>query len=521
MALSLRCHRVRSLLVAGLVAESVYLAAAVRLPWWRYGGRLNSWRRILGGGAAKSGSGWDWTLVACVLGILILMAAYLWGWRAVRTRPVSRWIIWAGAVLFALTLFWLLPATSDLFGYLSQAHLFTDLGANPLAEATIGWHGDALLQAYQTRYAARPSAYGPAWVLLSSLGTAGKYDVVVGLFYLKGLALVAYLGCAWLVQQITVEVRPDSALEATYLFAWNPLVLLMAVGGGHNDIVMMAAVMTAAWFLLRRQWGLAFGALALSVWTKYVSAAFIPLFGLYAAQAAIVWGTAGDTETAREPGWLQALGERLRSVHGRHSRLMKATERKLGGVSGGLRKVLLRSTASLVGVTALVVLPFGQPDWMGGALWRLVRPANWQRATPEQATWILIPGLLLFAVAYVLLVVRYAVATHVVHRPGQVGKSVGLRLSEEGAQRSVLLPEVADDPSGKCRFQRLMDTSFAIVLLAFVLGAARSQPWHLIWPAALAGLTSRRWAWPAIIGLSTVMLCAQVWVEWGAPGLGD
>ena len=68
-------------------------------------------------------------------------------------------------------------------------------------------------------------------------------------------------------------------------------------------------------------------------------------------------------------------------------------------------------------------------------------------------------------------------------------------------------------------FRRLADIGFEVSLLAFVLGVARSQPWHLIWPAALAGFSSRWWAWPAVIGLSALMLVAQVWVEWGAPGL--
>jgi hypothetical protein len=68
--------------------------------------------------------------------------------------------------------------------------------------------------------------------------------------------------------------------------------------------------------------------------------------------------------------------------------------------------------------------------------------------------------------------------------------------------------------------QHLANASFLAALLAFVLGAARSQPWHLIWPVALAGLSDRRWAWPVSLGLSAAMLAAQVWVEWGAPGWG-
>jgi hypothetical protein len=64
-----------------------------------------------------------------------------------------------------------------------------------------------------------------------------------------------------------------------------------------------------------------------------------------------------------------------------------------------------------------------------------------------------------------------------------------------------------------------LDTGFLVSLLVFLFGAARSQPWHLIWPASLAGLSTQRWAWPMVILLSALMLVTQIWVEWGTPGL--
>ena len=425
---------------AGLVSEAVYLALAVRLPWWRYGGRLNSWCQILGRGWVPFG--------ACLAGIGVLTGTYLWGWRAVRARQIERWAVWGFAALFATTLFWLMPITADLFNYLSQAHLFTDLGANPLLVAPVEFDGDRLLNAYRTVYSAYPSIYGPAWLLVSTLGTWGSHDVVAGLFCLKALAVVAYLGCAWLLERIAQQVQPASATETLYLFAWNPLVLLMGVGDGHNDIVMMATVLLAVWLLLCERWTLAFGTLALSVWIKYVSAIFLLPFAIYA------WR------------WLV---EQQR--HGPWSALAR----------GGL---------VLVGVSALLLLPFWLTEasgsvepWVAGTVERLMHPVNWQGGTPDLSTWALGAGLLLFGVAYVALVWRLA--------------------------------------RGCVSFQRWADVGFVVSLLPCLLGAARSQPWYLIWPAALAGLSDRRWVWPVVIGLSAVMLAAQVWVEWGAPGMAS
>jgi alpha-1,6-mannosyltransferase len=427
------------LLGAGLLSEAVYVVAVILLPWWRYGGTLSSWSQILG-------EGWL-PLSACLVGAGVLVVAYLLGWRALRTGEVGRRAIWGFAVAFAATLFWLMPITSDLFTYLSHAHMLTDVGVNPLLAAPLDTHLDRVLLAYPAFYVVNPTVYGPAWALISAPGTMGQYDVVGGVFYLKGLAVAGYLGSAWLVERILRQVRPAAALAGLYLFAWNPLVLLMAVGDGHNDMVMMALVLLAAWLMLRERWAVASGALILSVWVKYVSAACLPLFAIYTWR----W-------LAREPA-------------------RKAWP------------VLVRAGLAGVGVSAVVLLPLYAAEgqgavaaWAAGMAKRFLQPANWHLGSLEASTWILGAGLLLFAVAYLFLAWQFS--------------------------------------RGPAQFERLVDATFVVMLLAFLLGAARSQPWHLIWPAALAGLSQRRWAWPVVACLSAFLLWGQIWVEWGTPGLG-
>jgi len=418
------------LLAAGLVSQAVYLATTVRLPWWRYGGRLTSWSDILGEGPAP--------FAACLAGVGVLTVAYLVGWRAVRGGGAAGWLVWSGPVVFAATLFWLLPITADLFVSLSRAYLLTDLGVNPLLHAPAEFPGDRLLSAYRTLYAAQPAVYGPAWVLFAAPATVSRYDVAWGLFYLKGLAVVAFWGSAWLLYRMLRRVRPAWAQEGVYLFAWNPLVLVLGVGDGHNDLVMMAVVLWAFCWLLRQRWVPAFGGLAVAVWIKYVAVVVLPLFILYAWQQARRCG--------RNP-WL----------------------------------LLGRSLGAVVAVSALFLIPLGNLEWMADEVRRLVQPLNWQAGTWGDVGWTMGVGLSLFAVAYAVLVRQMA--------------------------------------HGSGSFQRLANLSFVALLLLFVLGVARSQPWHLIWLLALAGLVDRRWVWWAMVGLSAMLLAAQVWVEWGAPGL--
>jgi hypothetical protein len=364
--------------------------------------------------------------------------------------------------MFAATLFWLTPITSDLYGYLGQAEQFMSRGTNPLLVAAaepsaLDSSRGHLGAPHLTAYASSPSIYGPAWVLLTSPAALGPRVGVTGLFYLKGLALMAFLGGAWLLERTVRTTAATStplegsqkAVEALYLFAWNPLVLLSAVGDGHNDIVMMALVLMACWLLVRRSWSLAFVALAVSVWIKYIGAILIPLFGLYALR-------------------------RARLGHGR------------------IWARALRGGVGLVALSALVLGPFGSPKWIVewglGLPGRFLQPSNWSgngagvwSMLSDHAVVIMVAGLIFFAVVYGVLVWRLALK----------------------------------EPT----FDDLMRTAYVSLMLTFLLGAARSQPWHLLWPAALAGLAPLPWAWPAIIGLSAVMLVSQLWVEWGAPGL--
>lgn len=443
-----------------LVCESVYFAATLRLPWWQHTGSLPSWRRILTGsdGIAAPAAGEVGVLGACVVAIALLGLAYAGSWYVAANEPYASRVVLAGAILFSATLVWLLPMTSDLFGYLGQAHLMTDLGMNPLLSAAVEAPSDAMLQSFATVYSGTPSNYGPAWLLVASLGTLGRDDGILGLLYLKVLGLAAYLASVCLLSSILRQTRRPLAARGVVLFAWNPLILLLAVGDGHNDMVMMATVLLAMWLLLRRRWTLAIGALILSIWVKYVSVILLPLFLLYAVRS-----SAAERRDAvrRSPGF----GQRLPGM--------------LGAGPGFL---LAQSSLSTVAVSAVVLFPFGGLAWLPSAVTRLLQPRNVLQPLSSLSLPALGAGIVLFVLVYGLVAFRFVRGTN--------------------------------------SFDRLSDAAFSLMLLAFLLGAARSQPWHLMWAAALAPLSGYRWAPPVIAGLSVLMLVAQVWIEWGAPGLG-
>ncbi len=439
-----------------LVSEAAYLIAALRLPWWRYGGSLQSWRRILNGTQAGAAPAAELTaLGVCLFAVALLVAVHIGSRRLAANERAARRIVWAGAIVFGGTLMGLLPITSDLFSYLGQAHQVTDLGVNPLLTAMRDAPSDPLVQAYPTVYGETPSSYGPAWLLIASLGTLGRRDEILGVLYLKALSFAAYLAATWLLSRILDRVRPESKVKGMVLFSWNPLVLLMAVGDGHNDMVMMSLVLLATWFLLRRRWALAMGTLVLSIWVKYVSLIFLPLFLLYALRA----------EPVVVAGRIQVAQFRSDSDRGVPS-----------------WSLVRRGSFAAVAVSAVVLIPFGGLGWLPQTVSRLLHPVNGCGPLVELSGPVLMVGIGLFVVAYGLVAWRFV--------------------------------------RGRNELGRLADACFVVALLAFLLGAARSQPWHLVWAAALAPLSGARWAPYVITGLSALMLVGQVWIEWGAPGLG-
>lgn len=350
-----------ALLGLGLATEAVYLLLTALLPWARYGERLTNWPRLLGGDPA--------TWLGCLAGLALLGALYALGWGVVRRGGGTPRVVWGLAVSFALTLFWLLPMTSDLFGYVVHSHLLTDLDANPLLTAPLTFGADPLVRAFPIGYFRHGAIYGPTWLLLSSLGTLGSQDLIAGVAYLKGLSVVAYLGSAWLVHRMLNKHHPERALEGLYCFAWNPLVLLLAVGDGHNDMVMMALVLLAFWFLLRERWTLAFGVLALSIWVKYVTLLFLPLFALYAWRR---W----QQDTPPDGRWRWMV------------------RRAVGPL------------AALLGVTVGVLAPFWRADLPAEIGERLLEPANWAGVGAALSSRLLAMGLVAYGLAMVWLLRR-------------------------------------------------------------------------------------------------------------------
>ncbi len=243
--------------------------------------------------------------LAYIIGISILFGIYIWTLKRIAQGQLNLSIhtIFITSAFFALILVFSYPQTAiDIFIYAIRTRGWALYDLQPLATApemlpaTDPWLGLA------GEWLDAPSPYGPVWEWLS----LGAFYLVRGhflghLFALKGIAVLSYLGCIWLIILILRDRRPDWARVGLIAFAWNPLVLFESAQNGHNDIVMAFFLLGAIWAYFKLQntvpyrnrvpfANLSFCVfMAASILVKFVTIAVLPFFLLGIAMQKGKW----------------------------------------------------------------------------------------------------------------------------------------------------------------------------------------------------------------------------------------
>src|SRR3954447_7401621 len=151
----------------------------------------------------------------------------------------------AGAIVVLHVLFLLAPPllSADLFGYIDYARIGAVHGLDPYAHGPAAAPHDAVFEFMRWR-GDLPSPYGPLFTLGSY--AIAPLSVAAGFWVLKALAAAASLTIVWLVWDCAHRLRIEP-MPAAMLVGLNPLVLVWAVGGAHNDLLVVAAVTAGVW----------------------------------------------------------------------------------------------------------------------------------------------------------------------------------------------------------------------------------------------------------------------------------
>jgi Glycosyltransferase family 87 len=162
---------------------------------------------------------------------------------------ISLWWIGAAVVVLHVT-FMLAPPllSTDVFNYIDVARLGGRYHLNPYV-ATPAWRPhDPVYVFVHWRHAV--TDYGPLFTL--GVRPLGRLSVAEALWWFKAIAAIAGLGCTALVGWIAHQ-RGTSPARAVAAFGLNPIVLVWTVGGAHNDLVMLLALLAGVSLVLARK----------------------------------------------------------------------------------------------------------------------------------------------------------------------------------------------------------------------------------------------------------------------------
>jgi hypothetical protein len=214
-----------------------------------------------------------------VFGFVALFGLYAFVLRR-GLHPANRlhWLLVGGfAVIFNVALLPMYPAdAADIYDYILRGRMSTLYGLNPMHDAPFQVRSDRFYE-FASQHDL-PSTYGPAWEELARLASrvAGD-DYIRAVIAFKLVSVVAYAVCALLIGLILAKIAPRRALAGVYLFAWNPLVIYMTAGCGHNDTVMMACMLFSVCCLTRHWYVAATLGAALGALVKFLPILLIPI----------------------------------------------------------------------------------------------------------------------------------------------------------------------------------------------------------------------------------------------------
>jgi hypothetical protein len=366
----------RALGLLGLlgVAVTVFLtcAGAAGEPSQYVPGRSGGWPPWLAGpleglGMSLGSGGFQTlTLIMCASYLLVLAFARTLGMRAiVATIVAAHAILLLGPPLIS----------QDVFGYLGFARLGALHGLDPYTHVAAQAPGDEVFWFVGWPY--QHSPYGPLFTLASyataPLGLAG------GLWALKAVAVASSLAAVALVARAAAKLGQSPRWAAAFV-GLNPVLLVLAVGGAHNDtlIVMTLAAALALTAGANPRFRAAAAALAVGVGIKVTAGLALAFLALAPAS----WRERRRTVTAAVLGLL-ALGAVGLIGFGSHA---------LGFLNAVGEQQQLVAVHSVPAETARLIGLHGTPDWwrnvfvalflavLGYSLWRTARGADWRVA---------------------------------------------------------------------------------------------------------------------------------------------
>ncbi len=153
-----------------------------------------------------------------------------------------RWAIALVAALQLIVFAGPILLSTDVFSYIAYARMGVEHGLNPYIHGPVAIVGDPVFKYVGEDWIHVATAYGPLYTLLSY--PLAPLGLIGALWAMKLEALLASAGTLALTWRCARTRGLDPA-RAILIVGANPLYVIYGLGGAHNDLIMMLAMMAA------------------------------------------------------------------------------------------------------------------------------------------------------------------------------------------------------------------------------------------------------------------------------------
>ncbi|MFI4989321.1 MAG: polyprenol phosphomannose-dependent alpha 1,6 mannosyltransferase MptB [Solirubrobacterales bacterium] len=207
-----------------------------------------------------------------LIAVLACSAGYA-GLIALARGVSKRWAIALLLALHAIVFVGPILLSTDVFSYIAYARMGVEHGLNPYTHGPIAIVHDPVYHYVGQDWKKVATAYGPLYTLISyPFGLLGVNGAIWGMKLLAMLSSAVTLALTWRC----ARVRGIDPVKAILLVGANPLYVIYALGGAHNDLLMMALMMVAVALTFAGRDGPAAATVVAGALVKATVAALLP-----------------------------------------------------------------------------------------------------------------------------------------------------------------------------------------------------------------------------------------------------
>jgi alpha-1,6-mannosyltransferase len=218
------------------------------------------------------GAGIDLRSYGLIAVLVAMFACYALAVRAADRLPAKA-VLTAIAALYSLVLLAPPLVSTDIFSYGAYGRMGTVYGANPYLHGPAAIALDPLYPFIGAKWVMTPSAYGPVFTAISYV--LAPLSIAASVLAYKAIAAIASLATIAAVWN-AARWRGVNPVKAAALVGLNPLTVIYGVGGGHNDMLMIAAMVAGLYAIVQHRDRAGGGLLSLATGIKLTGGLLLP-----------------------------------------------------------------------------------------------------------------------------------------------------------------------------------------------------------------------------------------------------